>query len=273
MKSDMAGLLSRLRCGLGLLLAACLVTASATQWPQAEPSVRQVLAPSGQLRVGLYPGTPTSILPDAGPGGARGVGHDLGREFARRLGIPFEPVIFPSNAALLEALKAGRVDVGFTNASTQRALDFDFTQPYLEIELGYLVRPGSDIATPAEVDRPGVRVGVTAKSSSDATLSRDLKQTSIVRAATVKAGQGLLAAGEIDVYATNKSTLFEMSEQLPGSRVLTGRWGVERHALALPKGREAGLPYARRFIDAAVAEGLVAAAVARAGLRGTVEAR
>jgi len=30
------------------------------------------------------------------------------------------------------------------------------------------------------------------------------------------------------------------SEKLPGSKVLDGRWGVERYAIAIPKGRDQG---------------------------------
>jgi hypothetical protein len=40
----------------------------------------------------------------------------------------------------------------------------------------------------------------------------------------------MLAEHKIDVYATNKANLFEMSDALPGSRVLDGRWGLENLA-------------------------------------------
>ncbi|MCK9382229.1 MAG: ABC transporter substrate-binding protein [Sulfuritalea sp.] len=252
----------------GPILAGC-----ATDATRAGPEVRQVLAPTGVLRVGLYPGTPTSIIPDSGPGGSRGVGHDLGKEFAHRLGVPFEPVVFQKNAEVLEAVKSGKVDVAFTNASVERAKNMDFTAPYMEIELGYLVPLGSPISSLAEVDRPGMRVGVTEKSSSDGTLSKDLKNARVVRAATLKKGIAMLSAGELDAYATNKATLFEMADALPGSRVLVGRWGLERHALALPKGRDAGMAFARRFAEEARAGGLVQAAIVRAGLRGTVDTK
>lgn len=44
-----------------LAISGLLVAGSALA---ADPEIRQLLAPSGKLRVGLYPGTPTSILPD-----------------------------------------------------------------------------------------------------------------------------------------------------------------------------------------------------------------
>lgn len=253
----------------GALLAGCSSTATAPSQVQSQVQ-QEVLAPTGKLRVGLYPGTPTSIIRDPATGESKGVGYELGKEMARRLGVPFVPVVFSKNAEVLEAVKTGNVDVAFTNASAARSKDMDFTAPYLEIELGYLVPPGSPLTTMAGIDRPGIRVGVTEKSSSDGVLSRDLKQAVVVRAATVKSGIGMLAAGTISAYATNKATLFEMADALPGSRVLDGHWGVERHAIAIPKGRDKGMPFARKFAEDARAEGLVKAATARAGLRGTL---
>jgi polar amino acid transport system substrate-binding protein len=234
----------------------------------ADPEIRQVLAPSGKLRAGLYPGTPTSILPDAG--GPRGVGYDLGKELAKRLDVPYEPVVFTKNAEVLDAVKTGKVDVVFTNASAARAREMDFGPPFLEIELGYLVPKGSAVAKLADVDSKGIRVGVTAGSSSDGTLSRDLKNAEIVRAVNFEAAIEMMSAGKLDAYATNKATLFEMAEKLPGSKVLDGRWGVERHAIGIPKGRDLGMAFVRQFTDEVKSEGLVKTAIARAGLRGTV---
>ena len=250
------------------LLAGCGSTAIAPS-----PETRQILAPTGKLRVGLYPGTPTSIIRDPTSGESKGVGYELGKELARRLGVPFEPVVFSKNAEVLEALKSGQVDAAFTNASAARAKDMDFTTPYLEIELGFLVPPGSALSTStlADVDRPGIRVGVTERSTSDGTLSRELKNAVVVRVATVKQGIEMLSLRKIDAYATNKATLFEMSDEVPGSKVLNGRWGVERHAIAIPKGRDRGMAFARKFAEDARSEGLVKSAVARAGLRGTVQ--
>lgn len=250
---------------IGSVLTGCAGTA-------ADPSreARQILAPTGTLRVGLYPGTPTSLLEDPGSSEPRGVGYDLGKELARRLGVPFKPVVFSKNAEVLDAVKSGSVDVAFTNASAARSKDMDFTAPYLAIELGYLVPAGSPVSDPADVDRPGVRVGVTEHSSSDATLSRDLKAAQVVRAATVQVGSQMLADGTLDVYATNKPTLFEMAENLPGAHVIDGRWGIEQHAIALPKGRQQGLAFAQKFADDAKAEGLLKSAIERAGLRGVL---
>jgi len=245
-------------------LSGCASTASLPT-----PEIQHILAPTGSLRVALYTGTPTSLLSATD---LRGVGYDLGRELARRLGVPFQPLVYPRNADVLDAMQAGRADVAFTNASAERAQGMDFTAPYLIIELGFLVTAKAPVTALADVDQPGVRVGVTAKSSSDTTLSRELKNALVIRAESVAAGVQMLSAGTLDVYATNKATLFEMADQLPGSRVLDGNWGLERHALATPKGRARALPYARAFIADAVATGRVQAAVTRSALRGAIVA-
>ena len=252
-----------------LLLTVALLACSPGAALAGNSDPGSVLAPTGKLRAGLYPGTPTSILNnDEKP--PRGVGYEIGQELARRLHVDYEPVVFAKNAEVLHAVASGAVDVVFTNATAARAKDMDFGPPYLEIELGYLVPQDSPLKEINEIDVGGRRIGVTAGSTSDATLSRDLKNAEIVRATTLKDGIALLASHEIDAFATNKATLFEMAEKLPGSRVLDGRWGVERHALAIPKGRDAGLPFLAQFTDEIKASGLVRAAADRAGLRGVV---
>jgi polar amino acid transport system substrate-binding protein len=160
--------------------------------------------------------------------------------------------------------------MAFTNATAARAKDMDFGPPYLESELGYLVPQGSPVTTLSGVDAKGVRVGVTKASSSDAALSKDLTSAEVVRAATIAVALDMLTAGQLDAFATNKATLLEMAEKLPGSKVLDGRWGVERHAIAIPKGRDQGLAFVTKFTEDAKSDGLVKASVERAGLRGAV---
>jgi polar amino acid transport system substrate-binding protein len=230
----------------------------------------QALAPTGKLRVGLYPGTPTSIIGDAASGNAKGVGFDLGRAFAQRAGVPFEPVVFTKNAEVLAAAKAGSVDMVFTNATPARRNDLDFSPTVLQIELGYLVPAGSTIRALDQIDRAGVRVGVSEGSTSEATLSRAFRNATVVRAPSLKAAVDMLTSEKLEAFATNKATLFEMSDELSGSRVLDGRWGLEGFAIGIPKGREQALPLVSSFAGESKANGTVARAVARAGLRGTL---
>ena len=75
-----------------------------------------------------------------------------------------------------------------------------------------------------------------------------------------------------DAIFSIKPSLFEVSNQLPGSRVLDGPPGVDPHAMVMPKGRDAGLAYASQFIEDSKSEGQVKAAIERVGMRGAVVA-
>lgn len=248
-----------------LLLFAAAPVAARDAGTQAD--VAAILAPSGKLHAALYPGTPTSIVDPKEPE-PRGVGYELGKALAQRLGVPYEPVVYNKNADVQEAVTTGKADVAFTNASPARQKVMDFGPPFLIIELGYLVPAGSPTTSSAGVDRKGVRVGVTAGSTSEQTLSRELKNAELVRATTNANGAEMLAAGAIDAFATNKATLFELAEKVPGSKVLPDRWGEERHAIAFPKGRSEGAPFVDAFTRDALAEGLVTRAMEHAGLKG-----
>lgn len=250
------------------LAASALLLGCAT--PGVAPEIVKTLAPTGTLRVGVYAGSPTSLVRGPGAGEMRGVTVDVGREMARRLGVPVEWVVLERVPQIIDALKAGRADFTITNASPARAREVDFTAPLIGLESGYLVAGASPLRSLADVDRAGVRVGVTQGSTSQGVLSRDLKQARLVVAPSVEAATQMLRQGELDAFATNKGILFEMSDQIPGSRVLDGRWGLEQLAIAVPQGRGAAAAWLKAFAADVTATGLVQQAATRAGLRGTV---
>jgi polar amino acid transport system substrate-binding protein len=247
---------------LPLLLVACASV--------PDPAVRQALAPGGKLRVGVYAGSPTSMVKDPATGEVRGVSVDIGRELARRLGVPYEQVEYQRVAEVIDALKARAIDLAISNATPDRRKDIDFTRPMLSIEIGYLVPAGSAITRIEAIDRPGVRVGVSQGSTSLSTLTQLLKNASIMQAPNLQTGIEMLSQRKLDAYATNKGILYQMSDSLPGSHVLDGRWGVEEFAAGVPKGRDAGLAFLQKFVDDVSARGLVKRAAERAGLRGMV---
>lgn len=238
--------------------------------PAPDPQVRAALAPTGTLRVGVYPGSPSSLVRDARTGETAGIALELGQALGKRLGVPVQVVEFTRGPLVLDALKAGQVDFTVTNATGSRARDLDFTPPLIQVELGYLALSGSPIASAASVDRPGVRVGVSQGSTSQTTLTGQFKSATVVPAPSLKRAQEMLLQQQIDVFATNKAILFEMADELPGSHILEGRWGLENLAIAIPKRREAGRALLQQFAREARSSGLLHSAVTRSGLRGTV---
>ncbi|MES2399045.1 MAG: transporter substrate-binding domain-containing protein [Pseudomonadota bacterium] len=237
-----------------------------------DPAVRHVLAPSGSLRVGVYTGSPSSLVTDPKTGEQAGVALELGRALGQRLGVPVQVVKFDRVAQVVDAVKTGAVDFTFTNASEARARDVDFTATLLNVELGYLVPASSQITSLAGMDRDGRRLGVSLGSSSQAALARLYKnKVTLVPADSLKQAQDMLRRGEIEAFATNKGILFEMLDGLPGFKILPGGWGMEHMAVAIPKGREAGMPFMRVFAEDMKSGGQLQSFIAKAGMRGTVK--
>jgi polar amino acid transport system substrate-binding protein len=256
------------------LLIAFAVFLSGCASFQAPPDlkVRDALAPTGTLRVGVYQGSPTSLVVDAKTGQRAGVSLEMGPLLAQKLGVPVQVVEFPRLALVLDALKTGQIDFTVTNATEARARDMDFTRPLVQLELGYLVMKDSPISLIDQIDLAGVRVGVSQGSTSQGVLTREFKNAKVVPAASLKQAQDMLKQKAIDAFATNKGILFEMSDELSGSRVLAGRWGLENLAMAIPKGRDAGRPFVNAFAEQIRENGQLQKSVQRAGLRGTTAA-
>ena len=256
-----------------LAILVSMLAACAGNPPAPTAEIRQALAPTGKLRVGMYPGSPTSMIRDPKTGEMKGVTLELGQELARRLGVPFEAVVFQRPAEVVDGVKSGNADILFTNASPARAKDIDFTPAMLDIEQGFLALPGSPISTSAmtEVDRPGIRVGVSQGSTSLGTLSRAFKNAKLVEVPNLKSAIEMLKQRKVDAFASNKAILNELSDELPGSKVLAGRFGLEHVALGIPKGRDPGMDYLRSFAREMMSGGYLDRAVETAGLRGTVK--
>jgi len=251
---------------LTLAVAAVVGCATADAPAPAPSDVRTALAPTGTLRIAVYPGSPTSLVRRAGT--AHGLSVDLGREMARRLGVPAGLVEFERVEQVVEALHSGQADMTITNATRARAALVDFTEPLVLLELGILVPAGSKIASIDEVDRPGVRVGVTQGSSSQATLGRTYRNATLVPAPSLLAASTMLAEGRVDAFATNKGILYQLGDGLSGARVLDGRWGTESLAIGVPQGRQIARPWLAQFVASLRDGGDVERAAERAGLRG-----
>ena len=76
------------------IAAVALVACASSMPPMASPVERQALAPRGVLRVGVYPGSPVSLMRDPKSGEAKGISVGIGTALAARLGVPFEMVEF-----------------------------------------------------------------------------------------------------------------------------------------------------------------------------------
>ena len=232
------------------------------------PTAKKELTPTGKLRVGVNLGNFLLVNKDAATGELRGVVPDLAAELARRLGVAAELVPAPGAGQVADGAKGGAWDVGFIGAEPQRALEIAFTPAYVEIPATYLVRAESPIRSIAEVDKPGIRIAVAARSAYDLYLSRDLKHAQLVRAEGIPASYDLFVAEKLDVLSGLLPRLVTDVQRLPGARILEGKFTAVQQAIGTPKARAAGAAYLLEFVADIKASGLVARLIERHGVKG-----
>lgn len=252
---------------LGMFLAGCAGIQGA---PSHEE--RQALTPTGKLRVGFLLNNPVHATKDPASGELKGVSIDIGKEFARRLGVPYEGVGYSSIPALESSAQSGQWDILVFGANPTRAKFMDFSPAFMEVEVGYLVPSGSSISALSDVDKPGIRIAVAEKGAVDAYLTRSIKNAALVRAPAGTDAAAIVRSGNADVFASLKPFLFRAASTMPGSRVLEGRLFAEQVAIAVPRGNNISMAYVRKFVEDVKSSGFVKEAIEKAGLRGVVVA-
>ena len=230
--------------------------------------VRNDLAPRGRLRVGINYGNPVLASRDPTSGDLRGVAVDLARELGRRVDLPVELVGFDAAGKMFEAVRAGAWDVAFLAIDPGRASEIDFTAAYILIEGTYLVPADSPFRTNEDVDRAGVRIGVSANSAYDLFLSRNIKHAQLVRGSGPESAFELILAGKVDVVAGVRQSLIANAVKLPGSRIFETRFMAIEQALGIPTSHAAAAKYLREYVEDVKASGFVARAIEKSGVRG-----
>jgi polar amino acid transport system substrate-binding protein len=228
------------------------------------------LAPTGILRATFIATNPVQARVDAATDEVRGPAADLTRILAFQLGVSFTITPAAGVAGVIDSVKSGAADIGFVAYDPTRAEQVDFSQTYLLAHNSYIVPRDSALGTVAEVDRPGIRIGVGHGDAGDLFLSRNLKTAELKRmpSSEIMAGIGMLTSGELEAYAANRTRLIAIAEQNPALRVLPDNFYSVEQAIAVRKGNAAGLAVINRFLTEARSSGLIQAAIDRAGLKG-----
>ncbi len=243
-------------------------TLAATANPAHAQSAASQLAPTGELRAALIASNPV-LVTRAADGQLGGVSVELARALAAKLGVPVRLMPYDNPARYNESLGKGEWDVGLAARDPSRAEHLAFSDVFMEVDNGYVARPGSSLKAADEVDRAGVKVAVAQGSAPDGFLTRTLKNAEIVR---VPGGAGpareALSSGRADVYGENVHLAHRLAADISGAAVLEGRFNVVQMSIAVPKANTGALAIINAFVTDAKRDGLIARAIAAAGLRG-----
>lgn len=219
------------------------------------------LAPTGVLRASINLGNP--VLAQGTPSSPAGVTVDIARELAARLGVPVEFVCFDAARKSFEALVSGAADLGFLAIEPARAEQVAFTPPYAVIEGVYAVPADSPVLAPADVDRPGVRVGVKRGSAYDLFLTRTLRHASVVRG---DEGVDVFRAEGLEVAAGIRQPVAAFVAANPDVRLIEDRFMAIQQAVATTKDRHPStVAFLRDVVEELKSNGFVAESLRRSG--------
>jgi polar amino acid transport system substrate-binding protein len=218
------------------------------------------LAPTGTLRASINLGN--IVLANGTPENPGGITPELARELAKRLGVPSQLKCFDAAGKAFNAMKAGEVDIVFLAIEPVRAAEIEFTAPYVIIEGVYAVPKDSKLNAPADIDQPGIRIGVNANSAYDLFLTRSLKHATLMRS---EDGAEDFLNNKYEAAGGVKQALQKFVAENPSVRLIGERFMEIRQAMGTAKGKTAGANYLRGFIEEMKAGGFVADALKRSG--------
>jgi polar amino acid transport system substrate-binding protein len=230
----------------------------------AQPSPAPEIAPAGKLRGAVI--------------GIRvlgGVGEPIGKFIAEKLGVPFEPVVYPSPQAYEQSFGKGEWDIAIGPRVLAPADKADVTPDIWLIDLLYLAAAGKEFASADQVDRPGVKVGTIQDSPSDRFLTRTLRSAQLVRLPLSPNFPGdaieVLHGGKADVFGADSGLIDSIAGGYPGAKIVAGAFNTVRAAVALPKGRSsAAQSKLAEIVIEAKRAGIVQKAIEQSGLRNGV---
>jgi polar amino acid transport system substrate-binding protein len=224
-------------------------------------SVLAELAPTGVLRAGTNLGNFLLVTGSSPSGDPEGVSPDMAREIARRLGVEVAYVPYPRPGELADDAGKNLWDIALIGAEPARAEKIAFSPAYVEIEATYLVPAGSPITRIEDVDKPGIRISVAAKSAYDLWLVRNIKHAELVQTANLDSSFDTFVNDKIDVLAGLRPRLLTDVQRLPGARILDGQFTAVQQAIGTARANTAGAEFLRAFVEEAKASGFVASLI------------
>jgi polar amino acid transport system substrate-binding protein len=226
------------------------------------------LAPNGVLRAGINLSNFLLVSDRAPDGSPIGVAPDMAQAIADRLDVDVKLVTYPSPGELADAAGTNAWDIGLIAHEPARAEKIAFSPAYVEIEATYLVPDGSPLDSIEEVDREGVRIAISARSAYDLYLTRHLKHAELVRAKGLAAARDLFVAEKLDVLAGLRPALMTDVQDMPGARVLDGRFTAVQQAVGTSTKNKAAIAFLRDFVEEMKASGMVGNYITRHEVEG-----
>lgn len=220
-------------------------------------AVMAQLAPQGVLSAAVYLGNFLLVTGRSSTGEPTGIAPDICRAVAKRLNVPLDLTGYKTQDEVIEAAASGRCGIVLVGSDPARAQKVTFTPAYVELEATYLVLEDSPISDVAQVDQPGMRIASFHKSAYDLWLQRNLKHATLAHAPSLQASNDLFMSDRLDALAGLKTGLVAIAQQVPGLRVLEGRFTGIQQAIATKKANLEAVEFLSACVEEFIRSGLV----------------
>lgn len=229
---------------------------SADSTPSAAAVAKAELAPSGQLRLGFPAAPPFIGNQDPSSGQWKGMAITLGNALAKSLGVRMVPTQYPDPITTYQALESGKVDVVLAQLQV-RPDGVGGSGPALSVQHTFLVKGDSPLHSVSDADAQGIRIGSNAGDGHTPFLASHLMHAQLIKFSSDDAGLGALASGKIDAWADGRFALTDLTNHLPGSRILDGSFLTPMFAFSTVSAHTDGAKYLTAFVAAQLANGAI----------------
>jgi polar amino acid transport system substrate-binding protein len=235
----------------------------------AQSTIMSEIAPAGKLRVAMNAGTPVLLMRTADGKTTGGVGVEIGKFIAEKLGVSFELIPYPNSESFIQSFGKGEWDIGFATRTPLVAEKAEFLLDLLLNDYLYAAAPGREFADASQVDRHGIKIGVGKDSTSDQYLSKALKSAELVRRLGFDQSIEAMRSGHVDVWAASASNIEQLVARLPGTKVVSGAFTSEPTMVAVPKERSsASQTKIVEIVNEAKKNGVLEKALKHTGVKG-----
>ena len=182
-----------------------LALAAAAPLPSAAGPVIDRVKASGTVRVCIWPDYYGVTFRNPRTHQLGGIDIELSAAFAQDLQAKLE-YVDSSFVTLIDDVKSGRCDVAMfaVGMLPQRVAQLRFTRPYLRSDIyGVTTKANRVVRQWADIDTPGVLVGVQAGTFMEPVMAAALKQAKMVVVRPPVTRERELEAGRIDVFMTD----------------------------------------------------------------------
>ena len=239
---------------------------------QPSPEALQQLAPTGQLRVGVYTGNRAVAQLNGNTGALTGPAIDLSCRLATQLNLPLLFTSYPTIPVFQRGFVAGTWEIGFS--TDEVFIDVPDAVPshaYIAIDNTLMVANDSPILHVRDANKPGIKIAVQKGNTPNLYMRANFKDATLVEIESTSAANDvfpLVQNGTVDAAAGGRPGLSDfVANAYPGGRVLPDTLVDARLAPFVRPNNGDALCYLAEYIEGARATGMLAQIRLRLGAR------